>query len=203
MCKKCLDWLLTPVRLVLPHGFLESIGLTSVRQQRNNLVLKYVKGRLLDIGCGNNYLIKQYGEPSSVGIDNCDYGMGAVIIDYIYKLPFGNASFDTVAFVASFNHIPDRVKVIQEVNRVLKDDGIVIITMITPRVGKLRHMMGWIDRAEDARFNNFRQEGEREGLSDHYIINLFSNAGYRLKLRKKFLIGLNNMYVFERSVLKS
>lgn len=56
--KKILMSISTPIRLFLPHDFLEKIGISSIREERNNLVMKFVQGRLLDIGCGKNILVE-------------------------------------------------------------------------------------------------------------------------------------------------
>lgn len=49
-------------------------------------------------------------------------------------LPFNNGSFNTVSFVASLNHIPEREKIIKEVNRILTERGRVIITVLNPLI---------------------------------------------------------------------
>ena len=182
-----------PLRLFLPHGFTSRIGLKSIRDERNEIVLKFAKGRLLDIGCGPNILVKQYGN-DSVGIDVFDFNGGALIIEDASELPFKENTFDTVAFVASFNHIPNREEVITEVDRILKSYGRVIITNLEPIIGKVRHRMFWIDKIEEGRE---KKEGEEEGLKSEYIMNLLIECGFELMKKMKFQF-LNNIYVFER-----
>ena len=182
-----------PLRLFLPHGFTSRIGLKSIRDERNEIVLKFAKGRLLDIGCGSNILVKKYGN-DSVGIDVFDFNGGAIIIEDSSELPFKENTFDTVAFVASFNHIPNREEVITEVDRILKSYGRVIIANLEPIIGKVRHKMFWIDKVEEGRE---KKEGEEEGLKSEYIMNLLIKCGFKLIKRMKFQF-LNNIYVFER-----
>lgn len=182
-----------PLRLFLPHGFTSRIGLKSIRDERNEIVLKFAKGRLLDIGCGPNILVKKYGN-DSVGIDVFDFNGGALIIEDASELPFKENTFDTVAFVASFNHIPNREEVITEVDRILKSYGRVIITNLEPIIGKVRHRMFWIDKIEEGRE---KKEGEEEGLKSEYIMNLLIECGFELMKKMKFQF-LNNIYVFER-----
>jgi len=182
-----------PLRLFLPHGFTSRIGLKSIRDERNEIVLKFAKGRLLDIGCGPNILVKKYGN-DSVGIDVFDFNGRAIIIEDASELPFKENTFDTVAFVASFNHIPNREEVITEVDRILKSYGRVIITSLEPIIGKVRHRMFWIDKIEEGRE---KKEGEEEGLKSEYIMNLLIECGFELMKKMKFQF-LNNIYVFER-----
>ena len=182
-----------PLRLFLPHGFTSRIGLKSIRDERNEIVIKFAKGRLLDIGCGPNILVKKYGN-DSVGIDVFDFNGGAIIIEESSELPFKENTFDTVAFVASFNHIPNREEVITEVDRILKSYGRVIITNLEPIIGKVRHRMFWIDKIEEGRE---KKEGEEEGLKSEYIMNLLIKCGFKVIKKMKFQF-LNNIYVFER-----
>lgn len=56
--------LFLPIRIVMPHEWVNKMGLRSMRDERINTVRKYCKGRLLDIGCGNNELVKGYGNCS-------------------------------------------------------------------------------------------------------------------------------------------
>ncbi len=197
--KDSINLLFTPLRLILSHKFANRVGLDSIRDDRVNMALRYVRGRLLDIGCGINLLVKRYGDCNSVGIDVHDFGGGAEIVENVANLPFADKSFDTVSFVASFNHIPNRDRAIREIDRVLKDNGIIIITMIGPSIGKLRHMMRWIDQEEGKRYHYLRQNGEEDGLPCDYICSLLLKFKFRLKLRKHFLFYLNCLYIFERS----
>ena len=185
--------ILLPVRLFLTHRFASTIGLKSIRDERNEIVLKFVKGKLLDIGCGPNILVKKYGN-NSVGVDVFDFGGGAIIVEDSSKLPFQENTFDVVSFVASFNHIPNRKEVITEVNRLSRNNGRVIITNLEPLIGKVRHRMFWIDKIEEKRV---KKEGEEEGLKHEYIINLLTECRFKLIKKIKFQF-LNNLYVFER-----
>ena len=183
---------------MISHDFANKINLKSIRDERNDIVSRYVKGRLLDIGCGMNLLVNRYGKLNSIGIDVHDFGAGATIVKNSAELPFEDNSFDTVSFVASFNHIPNREEVVLEARRVLRKGGVAVVTMLDPFIGKLRHKMDWVDKAESRRFVASKQNGEQQGLSYDYIENLFLKTGFKLKLKKKFLLFLNNLYVFEK-----
>ncbi len=194
MLKKVVNWVFLPVRLIFSHKTVNNLGLKSLRDERYDIVKQNVKGRLLDIGCGNNGLVKDYGH-DSVGVDVYDFGGGAIIVEDTSKLPFEDKSFDTASFVACLNHIINREQVIEEVNRVLKDDGRVCMTMLTPKIGVLRHKLAWWDPDQNDRGI---KEGEELGLSHKYILKLFDDAGFNLLKHKTFVLGLNNLYVFEK-----
>jgi hypothetical protein len=43
-----------------------------------------------------------------------------------------------------------------------------------------------------------RSMRDEMGLSRKYIIDLFNSTGYDFILRKRFILGLNNLYIFEK-----
>ena len=133
-----------PVRLVFSHETVNKLGLRSLRDERYEMVRKNLEGRLLDIGCGNNELVKTYGH-DSVGVDVFDFGGDALIVEDTSRLPFGDRSFQSVSFVASLNHIVRRREVLTEVHRLLTDGGRVYLTMLSPFWGVLRHRLAWWD----------------------------------------------------------
>ena len=81
---------------------------------RIKTVMPYIRGRLLDIGCGNNKLVEEYG--NGAGIDKDD------------KMIIG--LFDTITFIASLNYmsIGERHNCATTNYLPLRDDGQIIIT---------------------------------------------------------------------------
>jgi SAM-dependent methyltransferase len=186
---------LLPLRIALPHETVNRLGLQSLRDERYALVMQHARGRLLDIGCGNNELAKRYGH-DSVGVDVFDFGGGAMIVRDTAQLPFRDASFTSVSFVASLNHIPHRDAVLAEAHRLLCDRGLVLITMLSPFVGKVRHRLARWD--EDQTERGIRKEGELMGMSQRALIGMVEGHGFRLLRRVRFVLWINSLYVFER-----
>lgn len=60
-----------PVRLIFSHETVNKLGLRSLKDERYDIVKRYVTGRLIDIGCGDNELVRSYGH-GSVGVDVYD-----------------------------------------------------------------------------------------------------------------------------------
>ncbi|MBN1393352.1 MAG: class I SAM-dependent methyltransferase [Sedimentisphaerales bacterium] len=194
MLSKTLNFIFLPLRIVCSHEFVNKLGLRSIRDERCDYVMNNCRGRLLDIGCGNNQLVGNYGH-DSIGVDVYDFGGGAVIVQDTSKLPFADGSFDSVSFVASLNHIPNRREVLAEVRRLLSDNGRVVLTMISPFIGAVRHKLAWWD--EDQSERGLKQ-GEQFGMTHKHIISLFESEGFRLLARKRIICRLNNLYVFEK-----
>lgn len=194
MFSKILDIVFFPVRVLFSHELVNKLGLRSLRDERCDRVMRNCRGRLLDIGCGNNQLVRKYGH-SSIGVDVYDFGGGATIVEDTSKLPFDDGSFDTVSFVACLNHIPNRAGVLVESERVLSKNGRIVLTMISPIVGAIRHKLAWWDKDQ---LERGMKEGEEFGLSQERIMSLLESVGFKLVKIKKFIFGLNNLYVFEK-----
>ena len=195
MIGKIINTILLPLRMICPHEFANRLGVRSLRDERYDMVAARCRGRLLDVGCGNNELVRRYGH-DSVGVDVHDFGGGAVRIEDAAELPFEDGSFETVGFVASLNHIPRRREAVREARRVLSAGGRVVVTMLSPRVGVIRHRLAWWDRDQHDRG---MAAGEAFGLSRRAVVSLFRQEGFRLVARKRFICGLNNLYVFEKA----
>ena len=168
------------------------LGLIPIDDERVIMALKNVKGRALDVGCGANNFIRSYGNGLGVDVFNWE-GCDRVVEDTA-KLPFKKAEFDTVSFLACINHIPNRSEALVEARRVMKDDGVLLITMITPRWGKFIH---WIRFRNDPDHQDRHIDHDHEllGMSAKQINDLLSDAGFRLHKRKRFVFGLNNLYI--------
>jgi SAM-dependent methyltransferase len=195
MLSKILNLVFLPLRFVCSHEFVNNWGLRSLRDERCAHVMKHCRGRLLDIGCGNNQLVRDYGN-DSVGVDVFDFGGNAVILEDICKNSFDDGSFGSISFVASLNHIPNRREVIAESHRLLSNRGRVVLTMISPFVGGVRHRLAWW-WDKDQRDRHLK-DGEDYGLSYECIVCLFKEGGFRLVERKRIICWLNNLYVFEK-----
>lgn len=97
------------------------------------------KGRLLDVGCGEKPYVELFAPyvDEYLGIEHesafalTDASQRAQKPDLYYDgrtLPFEDASFDTVLNVDVLEHTQDPGQVVSEMGRVLKDDGVLILT---------------------------------------------------------------------------
>ncbi len=83
----------------------------ALADRRVKAVLPYVRGRLLDLGCGSNHLVRQYA--NGIGVDVHPWPGADCIVSNSASLEYEAHSFDTVTIVAALNHIPNREAVLQ------------------------------------------------------------------------------------------
>ena len=194
-----------PMRMaLLPDHTSERVHLTSLRAERFAVVLPELRGRVLDVGAGDNVLLKTYiaqcdvaGGPdlaaarASVGVDVVDWGGGTTMIGRSDDLPFEDGSFDTVLFIACLNHIPEREGALQETLRVLRPGGRVIMTMIGRRLGDIGHAIWWYseDKHRDV------HEEEVMGIDRDDMLDLLRRAGFTEIKTRPFVYGLNHLFI--------
>lgn len=182
-----------PFRLALfPQTWLPRFGWTTLEDERIAAVLPHLRGRLLDVGAGTNRLVRLHG--NGVGVDVHDWGGGVQVVEDSARLPFADASFDTVTFIACLNHIPNREDALTEARRIVKDGGTLVATMIDPVLGGVGHAIWWY--GED-RHRGGMKPGEVGGLWPRDVIALCSHAGFTLKQHTRFVYGMNHLFVFE------
>jgi SAM-dependent methyltransferase len=156
-------------------------------------VLPFVRGRLLDLGCGFNNLVSLYG--AGVGVDVHPWPGVDVLVRNSALLPFPTCAFDTVTIVAALNHIPNRRHVLLEVQRVLADDGRLILTMIGPLTGRIAHALF----AKDERTRGGLTEGERMGMTRQEVESLLRATGFVVQELVPFEFHLNWVYIAEKA----
>jgi SAM-dependent methyltransferase len=156
---------------------------------RHRMVVPYIRGRLLDVGCGFNNLVKNHG--SGVGVDVFPWPGIDVLIGDAALLPFGDGTFDTVSVLAALNHIPNREAALVEIRRVLARNGRIIVTMIGPLTGIIAHAL--FKRDEDTRGG--MQKGEKNGLTTKEMSALLASGGFVVEHVVPFQLGLNRVYV--------
>jgi SAM-dependent methyltransferase len=96
------------------------------------------RGRLLDVGCGEKpyesiflpYVSEYVGIEHEATFQGTETAQRARRPDLYYdgkRLPFADRTFDTVMSIQVFEHTPDPQGVLDEMARVVKRDGIVIV----------------------------------------------------------------------------
>lgn len=196
------DFLGAPLRMMLlPDESNERLHLTSLRGERFAAVLSILKGRVLDVGAGDNALLRLYrrhasaeqaaAARNSVGLDVVDWGADCVVVPNCSVVPFPDASFDTVTFIACLNHIPERKEALQEARRVLKPGGQLIITMINHLIGTVGHKLWWYSEEKHREMH----VEELMGIDPRDVKELIEAAGFPEVQHRRFLYWMNSLYI--------
>ena len=95
------------------------------------LCIPYVKGQLLDVGCGRRPYEKSFfaGATQYVGCDYLSDRSNPDVVCSALDLTFGDNEFDTVASTEVLEHVPDPLRGLREMRRVLKPDGMLILSV--------------------------------------------------------------------------
>lgn len=184
-----IDTLAFPLRILISDLANERIGLTSLRHERCAFVARHCRGKVLDLGCGTNKLAAI--RPHVIGLDVYPWPEIDLLADTT-ALPFADKTFDTVTLIACLNHITPRPQVLAECRRVLVPDGRILVTMISPLIGHVSHRLNWWD--PDQRQRGMGAE-ELYGMRTAHVARLLADAGFREFHQRRFLYGLNNLYI--------
>ena len=204
--QKLRDFIFFPLRAITLHDR-DRWGLTSLASERFDYVAREITGYCLDVGCGkNNRFINEYCGGHGKGIDVYPYEglLDENIISDMSQFPFGDASFDSITFIANLNHIPRSLRDIElkEAFRCLRPSGNIIVTMGNPLAEILVHkVVHWHDKFFGTNYDMDAERGmdeeEEYYLTDSEIIKRLSLAGFNNISKKYFLTqwGLNHLFV--------
>lgn len=151
---------------------------------RYNKIANEISPPFLDIACGDNILKKKL--KGGFGVDVTNYGTADIIVKDFSRLPLKADTFNSVAIIASLNYFENPSSVLSECVRVLKSDGLLVITMIYPIYGKIWHF--------------FREKWAfYPGFSYRQIKTYMRGLPLRLQKKSRFMLGMNQLYVFKKN----
>lgn len=172
-----------------------------VERQRLKIVRPYVRGDVLDIGCGRGAAV------ALLGADQ-DY-LGIELRAQLFRPPVSPSNrislltldldrdplnldrrFDTILMLAVIEHLREPDRLLTQLSPLLKSDGRVLITTPTP-LGHRVHRIG-------ARLGLFWQsavEEHRWAFSRSALHVRINRSGLSVHTHKYFLLGGNQLFV--------
>ncbi len=91
-----------------------------------------ISGKVLDVGCGNKPYLSLYNADEYVGLEvDSPENRIAKTADYYYDgyiFPLSESAFDSVVSNQVFEHVPDPDLFLDEIHRVLRPAGLLLIT---------------------------------------------------------------------------
>jgi len=156
--------------------------------------------RVLDIGChqGEFFKFLENKIAPSIGIDpllQTDVHLDQHhLLPWVFSdvLPFQAHSFDVISLLATIEHMDNQGTLAKESWRLLRPGGRVVITVPGEFVDNILDVMkrfGFVDGMS---------LDEHHGFKVDELPGFFNNEGFSLLTWKKFQLGLNNLFVFER-----
>jgi SAM-dependent methyltransferase len=157
--------------------------------------------RLLDIGCADGAIFHQLRNRISggVGIDPAlreDSSVaGGQLIRGIFPthLP-DRMPFDSVTMLAVLEHIPrpGQEKLAQDIVEYLKPGGRLIVTVPSPAVDFILSFLRLVRLVDGMSLD------EHYGFRPADTPQIFTDAGLKLEFARRFQLGLNNLFVFQK-----
>jgi SAM-dependent methyltransferase len=131
-----LDDLRAPPKCSLP-GHHRAYLVTVMLENSLRQCASFVKGITLDVGCGRRPYEKTFfaGAGKYIGTDYLSDRSRPDVIASALQIPFADNSFDTVVSTEVLEHVPDPLRAMREMQRVLKPGGFLILStpMYWPR----------------------------------------------------------------------
>ncbi|MFH0852538.1 MAG: methyltransferase domain-containing protein [bacterium] len=186
--QKIKDFIFFPLRVFFNHETVKKLGLTSFQEERFNVCLPYVRGRVLDIGCGQgNKFIKMIG--GGVGLDPHSWP-GVDVVAPAEKLPFEDKTFDVVTLMVTISYVKDRDRALGEIRRVLKDDGCLLISESPPVFDMIRRALIW--------WNPYQRMPKSMDLTGKNMLKLIEKNDLKLVKIVRYIYGLSRLYVISK-----
>jgi len=185
--------------LYQPDYYREMKGISKILEtlflnERKRIVEKFKKppGALLDLGCGTGGFLKVMarGGWKAQGIEKSDkikkYSTeeNKIYCADLLDMKFDGGSFDVITLWQVLEHLSDPKKYLAEINRLLKEDGILVVSV--PNIGSMQAKFGankWFHLDVPRHIWHFTPETVSE---------LLRRAGFRVKEIKHFSLEYNS-----------
>jgi 2-polyprenyl-3-methyl-5-hydroxy-6-metoxy-1,4-benzoquinol methylase len=183
------------------NGFLSPF----LRKKRLNNALPFIKGKVLDYGCGTGLLAEYITKNKYVGLDIDQESINIAkilhpgyrffkIINTVSKEITKSGPFDTIVMLAVIEHLAGPKRTLMDLSKILSPSGKLVITTPHP-VSNNIHRLG-------SKIGLFSREAEEQHqkLYNYQDLNrLCLEAGMKIIRYKRFLLNLNQLFILEKS----
>ncbi len=172
-----------------------------LRKRRIAAALPHLSGRVLDYGCGVGALADIIPSGRYAGVDadveSLDIAKKLHPAHRFYRPDdeeLEDGAFDTIALLAVLEHIDDRTAFLRGLGALLAGAGKIVLTTPGPLAGPVH--------AAGSRMGLFSREAAEEhgklvGFAE--MERLARAAGFHVTLKKRFLLGMNQLFVLEKA----
>lgn len=159
----------------------------------------------LDIGCASGFMIseisKSFPDAEYSGIDVFDKAVIAAKKNYpaikfnvasADKLPFKDNSFDLILFYETIEHVENPLKCLEEIKRILKKDGTLILTMDS---GSIIFRIVWF--CWENTKGSVWKKAHLHPFHHRELENLIKQAGFKIKKKIFAFLGMEVTFVLK------
>ena len=168
-----------------------------LRTTRIQRALPFIKGKVLDVGCGVGKLAEYIGPENYVGIDKDPESVNTAKEQhpnhkfYLSDRPDTiEDKFDTVVALAVIEHVDNPIEFMIHLKSLLATKGLIVITTPHPRSDFIHHFGSSIGL-----FSRLAHEEHKELLDKDKMSQIAHQANLRLIAIKTFLLGMNQLFV--------
>jgi SAM-dependent methyltransferase len=157
--------------------------------------------RVLDVGCADGALFDVLADRVSggVGIDPSapatSMRPAVGFVRGLFPADAPDERFDAITMLAVLEHLPASsfAAIGAAAARLLREGGRLIVTVPEPAVDRIVELLQLLRLAEGMSLE------QHHGFSPAETLGIFEPHGFRLVRHRRFQLGLNNLFVFERS----
>jgi SAM-dependent methyltransferase len=172
-----------------------------LRRVRFAAARPYLRGKVLDYGCGTGGLAEYVKSSNYLGveIDAASHQLARAAYPnhvFITALTEVNVQFDTIVSLAVIEHVNNPIAFLEILKRHLapRNDASIVITTPHPKVDWV-HDVG----SSMGLFSQHANEEHEDLLDKEKLIYCGKQCGLELIKYKRFLLGANQLAVFRRS----
>ena len=179
-----------------------SEGLLSpwLRKQRFNAAMPYLKGRILDFGCGSGALAALIDAEHYLGVEVDDTSLLQALSRFpahrfLPKMPDSVEKFDTIISLAVIEHVSDPASFLASLATHLDSSVSSCIVVTTPHPD-----VDWVHDVGSALGLFSKHANDEHGdLLDRTKLDMAGKkAGLRLDSYRRFLFGANQIATFKK-----
>ncbi len=171
-----------------------------LRRRRIAAALPFLKGRVLDYGCGIGALTEYFSPENYIGIDDDKASLSiakkthpAYVFLYTDELCMIEGVFDSIALLAVIEHVHDAEILLRLLGSLLEQNGSIVLTTPLPMAGLLHRFGACIGLFSKEAHNDHKAfYGHKE------IAAMAQSAGFGIAVEKRFLFGMNQLCILKK-----